>query len=341
MKKRYTEMMKHIYPTQEQKNNMLEKVFEPEPEKVKRGFRIKYCIPAVALAVIFSTTVFAEEIKNTFYGLLGKNEIVSEEVLNDVYTDTDGHVRMSVKEVLSDKITSYAIIEYTAFDEKGQDWLDNYLTVHKLNALTISPFMKDGNTSLYGVNYGYNCEEQLEYQTENTRVFKTSYYASGVNFGTDSVDLIYPLADKWENHAVIDVSESVTLKDVKIDSDKAPEKYYKPLGIKISPLSMNIYGKDLGIVEKGELKGGGTYTKVVHKETIDSLYLIMKDGSKHDLLTNETRILADDSGAMLACVSNPEIDYDCSIYSSAFRDYMDLSIIDGIELDGVYYPLGL
>lgn len=336
MKKRYTEMMEHIYPTQDRKNNMFEKIFESETIKQKHRFKFRYCAAVIAVSVVFSTTVFAAEIKNTFYNLLGKSEIISEDVLNNVYTDTDGHVIMSVKEVLSDKISSCAIIEYSALDEQGQDWLDNYLTVHELNALTISPFIKDGNCALYGVNWGYGCEEQLEYQTENTRVFKASYSASGENFGSDSVDLIYPLATKWENHAVIDVSESVRLTDIKLDNGNAPEKYYKPLGVKLSPMSIMVYGKDMGMVETKRLKGGGYSMKVVNEETIGSLYLVMKDGAKHDLLDNETQILGE-GGNMLTYVSNPEVDYNCSIYASSFREYMDISLIDGIELDGVYY----
>lgn len=51
----------------------------------------------------------------------------------------------------------------------------------------------------------------------------------------------------------------------------------------------------------------------------------------------DDNIVTDYGGS--ASVSNPEVDYDYSIYCAAFKDYMDLSMIDGIELDGVFYPI--
>ncbi|MCM1226915.1 MAG: hypothetical protein NC320_05735 [Clostridium sp.] len=336
MKKRYTEMMEHIYPTQEQKNSMLEKVFEPEPEKAKRGFKIKYCIPAVALAVIFSTTVFAEEIKNTFYGLLGKNEIVSEEVLNDVYTDTGEHVSIAVKEVLSDMINCRMIVEYTLHDEIGREWIDNLANACKSTFLEVSPHMKEENTILYGVSRSYGCEELTEYRTENTRVFNVFYESSGEGSGTNSVDLMYHLYHQWENHAVIDVSKSVQLTDIKLDSSLAPNFYYKPIGVKISPMSILIYGQNCGLYETGNNKYGGYYIRSLVDDDfyLSSLHLIMKDGNKYDLLHDEEVQYAPGWG--LGSVTNADLDYDVSVYCSALRD-IDITTIDGIELDGVYY----
>lgn len=44
---------------------------------------------------------------------------------------------------------------------------------------------------------------------------------------------------------------------------------------------------------------------------------------------------------MLTDVSNPDVGYGCAVYMGAFKESVDISLIDGIELDGVYYPLGL
>lgn len=336
--KRYIEMMEHICPTQEQKNSMLENAFSSADKPVKtRRFRLSYLVPAIAIGVIFSANVFAEEIKSTFYGLLGKSDIVSQEVLSDVYTDTDGCVTMTVKEILSDKINTRVVFEYTSLNDQGKQWLDNFLEYHKLNMPNVRPYMKDDNTFIYGVNYSYSWKELIEYRTENARVFQAMYSASGDNFGTDSVQLKYPLAKEWEKNAVIDVSESVQLTDFRFDNSKAPEKYYKPLGVKISPMSLMIYGKDLGIVERGMTKGGGNYMKIVHDETVDSLYIIMKDGAKYDLLEGVNQIVENQGASCL--VGDPELDYDYIIYSASFIDYMDVEQIAAIELDGVIYPI--
>lgn len=336
--KKYTEMMAHIKPTPEQKERMLEKALQNKPKR--KRFKLRYAAAVVAAGVIFSGTVFGEEIKNTFYGLLGKDEIVSERVLNDVFTDSDGHVAVSVKEALSDKISTYAIVEYTALDSEGQDWLDNSLAVNNLNGPEVSPYIKDDNNGVYGVNWSYGYEEIDSCRSEKSRVFKAMYHSSGENFGTDSIRFWYCLTNEWGKETFIDVTESVQLTDIKFDSSQAPDKYYKPLGVKISPMSIMIYGQDLGMFESGKTKTGGNYQKVVHSEEIGSLYIIMKDGTIYDMLSTESMDMGQDE-FMLTAVSNPEVGYDCAIYTGSFAESVDISLIDGIRLDGVYYPLGL
>lgn len=335
MKKRYTEMMERIYPTQEQKNSMFEKIFEPEPVKPKRRFKFRYCAAVIAAGIVFSTTVFAGEIKNTLYGLLGKNEIVSEKVLNDVFTDSGEHVSIAVKEVLSDTINCRMIVEYTLHDDIGRKWIDDLLNAYPYGFLELSPKMKEENTILYGVGYGYDCEELTEYRTENTRVFNVLYNASGEGSGTNSVDLKYHLYHKWENHAVIDVSRSVQLTDIKLDSSLAPDTYYKPFGVKISPMSLFIYGQNCGFYETGRNKYGSYYMHSLVDVELRSLYLIMKDGNKYDLL-NDREEVQYAPGSYLNAVTNAGLDYDASIYCSALRD-IDITTVAGIELDGVYY----
>ena len=252
--------MDHIRPTDVQKKQMLENAFYEANQK-RKIFRFKYGLIAALICVIFSTAVFADEIKNTFYGIFNSDNIVGDKVLNDIYTDGNDHVKMSVKEVLSDKISAYAIVEYTALDEKGRIWLDNLHAVQKLNPLKLNPLIKDNNGSLYGVNFSYGFEEIEKYRSEKIHVFKVMYHASGENFGTESIQLSYPLCNKWENKVIIDVSESLRTVDIKIDSSQAPDKYYKPLGIKLSPISVLIYGKDLGMIEFGKTASGGYYQK--------------------------------------------------------------------------------
>lgn len=336
--------MEHIIPTEDQKDRMFEKAISVKPQQHKSRFKARYCVIAAALAMAIPTTIFANEIKEVFYNLLGKNEIVSEEVLNEIYTDNDGHVKITVKELLSDKINSYAIVEYTALDDEGKKWIDRSLIMENpenvndhLNYPNLSPAFKDNNTAIYGVNYSYGAYELENYHTEKSRLFKVTCQASGNNFGTDCMQLEYNLPDKFRVKADINVSQSVKVKDIKIDSSNAPEKFYKPLGIQISPLSFAIYGKDLGIVESGRNSVGEYYQKVVNEE-VDSLYIFMKDGKKYDLISFDEDSILDTGGAMTH-VSNPNVEYDIVIYTCAFAEPLDISLIAGFELDGVYYPL--
>lgn len=338
------ELMEHIIPTEEQKDRIFEKAISGK-QKQQSKFKVRYCVIAAALAMAIPTTIFADEIKEVFYNLLGKNEIVSEDVLTDIYSDDDGHVKITVKELLSDGINSYAIVEYSALDDKGKMWIDKAFIEenpenvnYHLNYPNLSPMFKDNNLAIYGVNYSYEAYELEKYHTENSRVFKVTCQASGNNFGTDCMQLEYNLPDKFRVKADINVSQSVQVKDIKIDSSNAPEKFYKPLGIQISPLSIAIYGKDLGIVESGRNSLGGYYQKAVNYEEVDSLYIFMKDGRKYDLIFFDEDSILDTGGAMTH-VSNPDVEYDIVIYTGAFAEPLDISLIAGFELDGVYYPL--
>lgn len=336
--KKYNEMMEHIHPTEIQKNNMLNKALNGEPKKQK--FKLRYCTGVIAVGMMFSMTVFADEIKDTVYNLLGREEIVSENVLNEVYSDTDGHVKMTIKELLSDNINSRAIIEYTALDDTGKDWLKRIENVmqdynHSIYDMRLSPHFKDNNTALYGVNSGFSCYELEEYTTETTRVFEVSCETSGESYSEYMV-LSYPLMNTVSNETMINISESVKLKDVRIDGVKEPEKHYRLTGVKYSPLSIMLYGENHGLYEAGVNEFGGYYQKSLSNEQIDSLYIIMKDGSKINL---EEPNDYGYGGWMLNAVTNPEVDYDVSIYCCSFTKAMNVENIAGIEFDSIYYAL--
>lgn len=335
--KKYTEMMEHIRPTDCRKNKMLEKAFENSERLPKRRFKFKYLAVLTAAAMIFSTTtVFADDIKEMFYNLLGKNELVSEDVLNDIFSDDDGHVKITVKELLSDGVNSYAIVEYTALDEKGKWWIDKPLVLSSENDLSlhINYPMLDANNNYSSSN---GVEELKEYHTENSRIFRLTCFAADKSHN-NSVRLIYNLHDKWKSEAVLDVSESVEFKYIKIDNSLAPKKSYEPVSYRISPLGLIVYGNDLQMTKVKKNLIGGYHQQVVKSDSLKSLYLVMKDGKTHDMLNGDDEL----SSHEFTCMCVYDIDdqpYNASLFSGAFPKPVDVNTIAGIELDGVYYPI--
>lgn len=334
------ELMEHIIPTEEQKDRIFEKAISGK-QKQQSKFKVRYCVIAAALAMAIPTTIFADEIKEVFYNLLGKNEIVSEDVLTDIYSDDDGHVKITVKELLSDGINSYVIVEYTALDEKGKWWIDKPLVVSSENDLSLHinyPELQPGDY----LSNSNSVEELTEYHTENSRLFKLTCCADRES-SNNSVKLIYNLHDKWKSEATLNVSKSVQYKDVKIDKSLAPEKNYESLGYKISSLGLEVYGNDLRMVETKKNAAGGYTTEAVKPDSITSLYLVMKDGKTHDMLSGEDELSP--KSYMYMCVYDYDFmdierkPYDTSLYSGAFPKPVDMDTIAGIELDGVYYPI--
>lgn len=332
-------MMEHIRPTEVQKNRMLNNALNPKTEK--KSFKLRYCAVAAAACVAFSTTVFADEIKETFYNLLGVDEIVSQDVLSNIYSDTDGHVTMTVKEVLSDKITSKAIVEYSALDNEGEEWIANILKVKEENYNSIfdaklSPAMKDDNAALYGVNWSYGCELIKEYSSEKNLVCEVICEASGENFGTNELKLEYCMPGNFENEVMIDVIESVELKDVKIDGVKDVDKQYRLMGVKYSPLSFMLYGENCGFyVDRNKGVFNETYIPEGNA-SFDSLYIVMKDGTMLDMREPNDYGYG---GSEMTAVRNPEVEYGLSLYCCSFTQPIDTDEIVGIRFDGIYYSL--
>lgn len=321
--------MNHIYPDQVQKEKIYNNIFieKDETRKIKRKVKLRYGLTAIALCFIFSGTVFAEEIKGILSGLMTNYNIISEYVFTGIYKDSDGHVEFTIEELMSDKITTRAVIKYTALDDVGKEWMNNDIAFD-YNSFNITPVFKDDNTALYGVNYGLILDELTEYSTETERYFEIGVKASSDEFGTDSVNIRYSLYSKYENNVQINVAESVQLMDFKFDSSKAPKKFYKPTGAKISPLSIFVYGKDMGMTERTYSNTGSSII-TINEEEIDSLNLILRDNQKIDLLEM--------GGWSLCCSANE--DYNCSIFCTSFEEPIDTDTVAGIELDGVYYPI--
>ncbi len=321
---------------------MLERAMKKTEAKPKRNFKVKYCVIATVVAMAIPTTIFADEIKNTFYNILGKDEKVSEYVVNDIYTDSTENLKVTVKELLSDKINSYAVVEYEALTEKGIESLegldkmlrygnpfDDNIFDHTL--ICIEPDIKDDNTLNYGVNYSFKTSELMQYRTENKRVYSMQYNASGDNFGTDNVKINYELESK-SKEVTLKCTKYLDYKEIKLDSSKAPDKTYKPTGVKLSTFSIFVYGENCGQYEAGINKYGWSYVRSLSDEEVESIYLIMKDDTKMDVLAL--------GGSMLCSVTNPDVDYDIEIFTACFGEYINTDDVAGIEIDGIYYSFG-
>ena len=206
--KEIREAMEMISPSEEQKNRMFEKA-EMMAEKSyapakRKGRVIKIaCCTAAAAAIIGTTTVFADDIKSVFYGLFGNESIISEDIIENVYEDTDGHIDFSVSKVVSDRINSYAIVKYTALDDEGAKWLDKAFTKevfyeenrdahydsdgnivthsNDMLDLTITPKGYDGHYVSY--SYGLTNDDEITHESEeNARVFKSQVQCGGYCF---------------------------------------------------------------------------------------------------------------------------------------------------------------
>ena len=345
--------MEMISPSEEQKNRMFEKA-EMMAEKSyapakRKGRVIKIaCCTAAAAAIIGTTTVFADDIKSVFYGLFGNESIISEDIIENVYEDTDSHIDFSVSKVVSDRINSYAIVKYTALDDEGAKWLDKAFTKevfyeenrdahydsdgnivthsNDMLDLTITPKGYDGHYVSY--SYGLTNDDEITHESEeNTRVFRVKCNAADIVFDTDVINLNYIMPNGVSKTVPINVSESIELIDIKLDSSKAAENYYIPTGVKLSPLGIMVYGMNNGLYDYTKGENGSSIWVIPDEPALPSVEIVTKDGSEIPL----------NHPWSLCSVIEPEKDYEVAIFTDYFEEPVDPDNIAGIILDDVYY----
>lgn len=353
--KEYREAMGLLTPTEEQKDRMFSdalsmaerRAIRTEKRSSRRIMKIA-CGAAAAAAVICTTTVFADEIKTAFYSFFGNDAVISDSIIEDVYSDTDGHVDFSVEKVVSDRINSYAIVRYTALDDSGNEWLsdmfekvpwvgedgepytyaDGTPVMHYKYQLdlTIQPNGYDDHNVSF--SYGLTDDSEITDDIEDSaRVFRIKCEAADEVFNTDDIRLSYPMPGGGTKTVNINVSESIELLDIKLDSSKAAENYYIPTGVKLSSLGIMVYGNNNGLYDYNKNEMGFSVWMIPENPETPTVTVVMKDGSEMIMYR----------GWSLGSVIEEEKDYEVQIFTEPFESPIDTENVAGIILDGVYY----
>lgn len=336
MMNEFNKAMDKICPSEQQKNRMFDKALEmaeEDSEKTVRRPKLKIITASIiAVAVLAgTTTVFADEIKSVFYKFFNDDSIISEEIIENIFEDSDGHVDFSVSRIVSDKINTYAIVKYTALDGVGEKWLDNRFASFDIagtaeDMLNRGLFIKPDDSTDAHISYmfGIADEEITDTAEENSRVFRISCTSEDVVLNSDCVKIEYVMTSEKTHCAMLDVSESVELTDIKLDRSIAPDKSYIPSGVKLSPLGIMIYGENNGLYETSE-NGGSVWS--TSDEKLDSVKIIRKDSSAVEY----------NAYLSLCAVNGKGKEYDTVIFSTFFKEPTDIEAIAGVEIDGVFY----
>lgn len=336
MMNEFNKAMDKICPSEQQKNRMFDKALEmaeEDSEKTVRRPKLKIITASIiAVAVLAgTTTVFADEIKSVFYKFFNDDSVISEEIIENIFEDSDGHVDFSVSRIVSDKINTYAIVKYTALDDVGEKWLDNRFASFDIagtaeDMLNRGLFIKPDDSTDAHISYmfGIADEEITDTAEENSRVFRISCTSEDVVLNSDCVKIEYVMTSEEMRCAMLDVSESVELTDIKLDRSIAPDKSYIPSGVKLSPLGIMIYGENKGLYETSE-NGDSVWSN--SDEKLDSVKIIRKDGS----------YIKYSASISLCPVIGEGKDYDLALFSTFFKEPTDIEAIAGVEINGVFY----
>ena len=360
---KYFEAIEQISVSEEKQ----EEVWKAVLDRTESGNKKKRSIPrwrgAAAAAVIVcvlavSGTVFADDIKEFFKGILTQNENVKNDVEENVFSDTDGHVTMEVVELLSDEMVINATIKYEAQDETGREWLKEYnggnqahlyKTAQDIYELSIEPDSK-GNTVENGVSCAVGCDELTEYTTEDEKVFFLFIEAAEPAPAMREAILTYDLTEG--SYTVnLDTSTNVPVfeYDLTARNNESVSEYYTPTVLRISKLSYCVYGLNHGLYEDFSNEAAGWFGQRSlldeaedEAECFQSISFEMLDGTWTSvdtgwMLGGIARALCDEKKDTLVC-SNSLICEAERLYQPAEKDIvLDPAEITGLRIKNVEY----
>ena len=234
---------------------------------------------------------------------------------------------MSVEELLSDGVVVNMTVKYTALDETGKQWLENFELTD--TNLCLDPYMLD--TTEYGTNYGRGTEELTDQATENERVFFLQLESSSRDYSEAKGKFLFPLTQSKEE-VLLDISGNLEISSFKLKAETEASEYYTPTYVEISPMSFVIYAKEHGVIEKVISDNKPMEMWMLPDKEIVSLesksYFIMKDGSE----------LKPDSGWHNTTYPKTENMYsDLMLYSSTFSEVMNVDDFEALVINGVWF----
>lgn len=283
--------------------------------------------------------------------LFGGNENIVSEIQSNVFSDSDGHVSITVEQLVSDGRHIHAAVHYKALDDTGRDWLADEPFGTGLNSSHDILNIMCKNNSESAVN-AYGSHELDELRTQTDRFFYLITDINDVLWHSDDLSsyIRYPMTDGARN-AAVDVEKTIESRRFSIVGNERSSKYLTPVFIEISPLSYALYAHDdHGLVTIEHHKTGGyrasstlSFEEYNAEVLSKQVYLVFSDGERIQLphgyggYSEEYYIwqsgeIFDVSEYDTANNFHTQIGHD---YSVTFN-YDDLV---GIEIGDVYYDL--
>lgn len=258
-----------------------------------------------------------------------------------LFSETDGHIRVSVEELLSDGMGVYMTVKYAAQDETGKQWLKEYEPKQVMGSYDLSLVPDMGDMTVNKTNYSYATTELTDRAGEEERLFLVKMESSSRDYAAGKGIFYFPMTE-GRKETVLDISGNVEVRAYKLSQEESPSRLYTPSFIEISPMSFVIYAYNHGVFER---KKEGDVTRerwLMPPEEIDALeansYFVMKDGSKEMLLPG---------GHTTTYPKEENRNSDVVLYHGMFQEYttqgnpvakiMNLDEIEAVVINGVRY----
>lgn len=219
-------------------------------------FGKKISVPIVAAIAAAALVVTAGAV---IYGIsfirnsaLNKNQEIISELKNDIFTDENENVRLTVQEFITDGSNSIMTMRYDFLTETGKAWGDKYLDFKKYpyrDTLVIEPSLNsDGSYS--SASWTSGTVELENYRTETSRYFVVDIESDSVLSDNKSVELKYTLGSEAK-YAAISTENRINRKWYALKSDEQASEYFTPKILCITDLSCAVYEENNGYSQSG------------------------------------------------------------------------------------------
>lgn len=348
MRQEYNRLFDKITSERSDKELFEEAIRKAENMKQKKKLGKKAVIIPIAAAmtvIIGGVGVGAAFGFEPLTNLFGGNQSLASEIQSNVFEDSDGHVKITVEQLITDGRYVHAAVHYEALDERGEKWLDGEPFATGVNNSSSMLLNIQCNDFYRGVA-SYGSFEEKALRTETDRYF---YLSSQINTGAWGSNeflgaLNYPMTNGNKTSS-IELENIIETKRFYVVGNERSSKYLTPTYLDISPLSYALYAHDdYGLVVHNDLPSGGyhSYATLPYEETKPETwdkekYLILSDGDKI-LLSSDSGGYIDDDNYLWG---SAEI-YDTTNYNWFQRRFdieFDFDELVGIEIGGVYYDL--
>lgn len=308
-------------------------------------------IVAVAAAAVCITVIATPVVSSGVESLLSKyrsdSQTVSEKVEVDIFEDSDGHVKITVEEMLSDVQSVYMIVSYEALDEIGEEWLADYDFNKGFYSLGTKQYFSAGLSilpdDLQSCSYGnFEIEEN---RTETERWFYVLCESSDGTYESRQGIFGYPMTENG-NSTYLNTEGNIETHKYILQSDESPSERFVPRYLTVSDLSFTIFAENISVYEHFEKNGCYVSNMLISYEEIDeveaSTYFIMENGEK---------ILVGFDGGMGRIEPDANNNYSDLNLLHGTHQYVneetgnyeyraiDSEKIVGLEIMGVYYEL--
>ncbi len=259
MQKEIHEALKELYgkPVKAPEELRRKTIRKMEEHQRKKAFVVGK--PVVTVAAVFAMTAlltfwqraaFAEGVKKFFHGFWKQQTEVESYVKTGIYEDSDGHVTVSVEEMLSDQVCVQAVVKIQAEDKEGKSWLKEKHGI--LNAkLCLAPDQESK-----GVVSGRSDAELLKECSSDTVKYYAVYYEGSEWSGEmGQCTFSYFLPGSGQKKVKLDSRCNVPVYEyeLKPEGNQELSRYIEPRRLRLTKLSCVVFGKNHGLFRKSKL----------------------------------------------------------------------------------------